>query len=758
MRKLIVPEHNNESYQWVAQTQQMLARGDWRIRHIAYDNAPAGREVLTPSPYRWWLGIVAAFNRIFGGYNSGQSIERAAVFSDPVLHLLLLAGATIYTARAFGTFPASLGAIALAALFPLGGTFLPGQPNDGTLAVICAIWSVLPLLAAFGGRPGTSAGSVDEDHKGVARGFVAAGIAGGLGLWVAVARQAPILVGIALGAALATTLTRRDNPQDFGARWRQWALAGSVTSLLGYLLEYFPGHLAGLRLEQVHPLYSLAWLGLGELLARFGDWMRQGRTAVNLRSAGVTALALLAVVAVPVLLLTKGADAFVADKVASTRLTNLAGSPIAPSFGNWIVRDGLKFTAVATILPALLLFPAGWLLFRSYTGASHRAMIALAAGPVLVALAVASVELRWWNLVDGTLLGLLIAIGAAASTQFKSLAGRAAWFGGATALLVPGLVLFLKPLPASVRETVNEGDVISLLERDLSCWLANRQAGESAVVLAPPNLSVSFYFHGGLSALGTPYWENKEGFMAAIRIAGATSPDEAHAVAEGRKLKYIVIPSWDGFLDEFAKMGSNQPEHSLAAMLHRWLPPRWLRPVAYRVPTVAGFEGQSVAVFEVVEIQDNATALSRLGEYFVEMEMSAQAYAVGQTLERLFPGDLGVAAARAHAQHAAGDAAGFAATLEEIQTLIANGDDQLLPWERRVSLAIVLVEGKRYEAARTQVKHCLDEIDEERLRSLGSIPLYRLQVMAKGFNLQIEDPRLQALAKKLLPAEMRQDL
>src|SRR4051812_16425205 len=49
LRKLIAPEHNNSSYQWIAQTQQMLARSEWRVRHVDYDNAPVGREVRSTS-------------------------------------------------------------------------------------------------------------------------------------------------------------------------------------------------------------------------------------------------------------------------------------------------------------------------------------------------------------------------------------------------------------------------------------------------------------------------------------------------------------------------------------------------------------------------------------------------------------------------------------------------------------------------------------------------------------------------------------
>ncbi len=763
LRRLIAPEHNNESYQWLAQTQQMIAQGDWRLRHVDYDNAPAGREVLSASPYRWWLGLMAWFDHLTSGRPMGLAVEHAALFADPVLHLLLLISVAVFTARQFGSIPASLLSVGLVTLFPLGGTFLPGQPNDGAMVAMCALWSVLPLLAGIGGRS-TETKNPDETRANASRCFVVAGIAGGLGLWISVARQIPILAGIAVGAILATALTRRAAGENAGsapemsAAWRSWALAGAITSFAAYLIEYFPGHLAGVRLEQLHPLYSLAWLGLGELLARISEQMQKKRPPLTYSGIGIMVLAVLAVAAIPTLLLTKGADAFVADKVASTRLTNLAGSPIAPDLLAWISRDGFTTALAATLLPALLLLLAGWLIWRKQTNPAGRAMLALALGPVAVALAMATTELRWWSVFDGVVVALLLGVTVVLQSQLKTAAGRAAYFGAVVLGLVPGLILFAAQVSATARENLNESDVVALLERDLSCWLANRKPGTRTVVLAPPNLTTSFYFHGGLAGLGTPYWENKEGFLAAIRIAGATSPDEAQAVAQGRQLNYIVIPSWDGFLDEYARMGSNQPDHSLAAMLHRWLPPRWLRPVAYHLPKVAGFEGQSVAVFEVVEVQDNATALSHLAEYFVEMEQLDQAVALNRTLERLFPGDLSVAAARAHVYHAANNPTGLAATLNEIQTLISNGEDQMMPWDRRVSLAIALVEGKRFDPAREQVKHCLEELDEEKLRSLTTVSLYRLQVMTKAFGLGIADPRLHELALKLLPAEMRNGL
>jgi hypothetical protein len=756
LRRLIAPEHNNDSYQWIAQTQQMLARGEWRVRHVDYDNAPLGREVISPSPYRWWLGFVAWLDHTLSGRPTGWAVERATLTADPLLQLLLLAGAVGFVARQFGGPAAALLAVGLATLFPFGGMFLPGQPADDGLVHAALLWSVLLLLAGINRRAGA----------GMRRYFLLSGIAGAFGLWLSVAKLLPMLAGLGLGALLSLAASRRD-PADSspGAKtwadaWRTWGLSGAIATLAAYLIEYFPSHLAGadFRLEEIHPLYGVAWLGLGELLAQLTALTQRGEKKWSLPTITRLALAIAVVAAVPILLVKGGGGPFVADHIASARLTNLAGSPVAGSTAAWITRDGFTRMIVATLLPVLLLIPAAWLLIRRRADPVRFALLAMATGPALVGLGVALFQIRWWNTFDTTLLALLPAIVGAGAVDLRATWSRALAVGGIIVGLAAGVAFLLPPLTTSARQTVTEGEVVSFVERDLAHWLANRKTDGAMVVLAPPNLTASLYFHGGVAGLGTPYWENKDGFTAAMRIAGATSPDEAQAVAQGRKLTYIVVPSWDGFLDEYARIGSNQPEHTLVTMLHRWLPPRWLRPVPYHLPDTAGFEGQSVALFKVVDVQDNATALSYLAEYFSEMGMADQAAAVGRTIERLFPGDLSVDVARAQVAKTLGDKAGFSRAFEEIQSLVAQGDAQLLPWDRRVALAIVLAEGRKFDLAREQVQQCLAEVDADRLRSLTTTSLYRLMAMSKKFNLPIADPASRQVALQLLPAEMRAGL
>jgi hypothetical protein len=170
---------------------------------------------------------------------------------------------------------------------------------------------------------------------------------------------------------------------------------------------------------------------------------------------------------------------------------------------------------------------------------------------------------------------------------------------------------------------------------------------------------------------------------------------------------------------------------------------------------VSGFEGQSVLIYEIVDLQDNATALSRLAEYFIEMRLMEQASAVGRALEQSFPFDLTALIARAQVVMARSDAGDVAALVDALQPHLARGDEQELPWDRRVSLALVLAQARQFAAAREQVLGCLADVDEPRLRSLTTFSLYRLQVLLEALEMQIDEPPLRELARDLLPVELR---
>ncbi len=747
--RLIVPQHNNESYQWLMQTRLMLERGEWRMRQVDYDNAPLGRVTHAPAPYRWWLGLMARCAQTVFGHSLALSVEQAALYGDPLLHLLSLVAVVVFTAWQFGIFPSVLLAVGLVTIFPLAGGFLPGAPDHHGFAWICALESMLLLLAAFGAKTAVANNFRSRQR----RWFFLAGQMGGLGFWINASSQIPLLLGIGLGALLSAALARKESKMNptvaaLGVPpWRAWGWGGAAMSLAAYVMEYFPSHL-GWQLEVNHPLYAGAWLGGTELLARAVDWLYGSRPNWKIRDKIRVGLALLAVAAVPLAMVRLDSRGLFTVNPLATRLTCLSDFA-APNLAAWVMQDGFTRLVAATTLPVLLIVPAVIILFRRRTIPRLGAAIAVALGPVLLALGLACFQLSGWSMCDGVLLVMLVAASAAAESE-NNWRNRSLWSVSLAAVVALGVFELIPEHREKAEESLDEVDVEGLVERDLAVWLAQRAGTAGAVVYAPPNVTATLAYHGGLRGVGTFSWENHDGLAAAVRLASATSPEEAQALVQRRGIAYLVIPSWDRMLDQYAQRGSLRAENSFMVALHRWALPSWLRPVPYTLPAIGGFEKQSVVVLEVVDEQEPSVAFSRLAEYFVETGQMDLATATRSGLQR-FTGDLGALTALALVEAGLGEKGDFASIFKILLTNFNPESAAVLPWERRVNLAIVLAHGKRFDLARTQVQYCLLGLDEIRLRSLTTAALFRLQLLAKKFGLEISDPRLQELAIELLP-------
>jgi hypothetical protein len=109
-------------------------------------------------------------------------------------------------------------------------------------------------------------------------------------------------------------------------------------------------------------------------------------------------------------------------------------------------------------------------------------------------------------------------------------------------------------------------------------------------------------------------------------------------------------------------------------------------------------------------------------------------------------------------QSAQGDAAATGQTVDDLLGRLSNGGDRYLPWDRRVSLAVVLARAQRFGQSRDQVRRCVADATEPRLRSLSTGSLYDLLVLAKSFRVDFADPGLRDLALDLLPGDLRNSL
>jgi hypothetical protein len=441
-------------------------------------------------------------------------------------------------------------------------------------------------------------------------------------------------------------------------------------------------------------------------------------------------------------------------ELPTMRLSLLPDGPAAPTLWAWLLQNGFTAAAWATALPLLFIIPAAVLLWPRMADASRRVPIALALGPVLAALGFAFRQISWWNGVDASLIALAVAAAAAlgASPRPRLVAALAAAL--AAVALLPGAVQLWPSADAHIGEGLSETEVVGLVERDMAYWLQSHVGQGQAVVVAPPNQTTTLYYYGGIKGLATLGWEDRDGFQSAVRILSATTPEEAQELIGLHGVTHLIIPSWDPFMDAYAQIGSGQVGGTFLDRLHQWNLPRWIKPVPYLVPTIAGFEGQSAIVLEVVDEQDDATALSRIAEYFVDMGQLELATKAAGGLRR-FPADLGALLARAQVQTATSDNEEFTRTVDLLIRRISAGADRDLQWDQRVGLAIVLAQAHHVELARPQLKQCLGEVDADKLRSLSTTLLYRFQVLSKALNLGIQSPSLRALSLNLLPPDLR---
>ncbi len=295
----------------------------------------------------------------------------------------------------------------------------------------------------------------------------------------------------------------------------------------------------------------------------------------------------------------------------------------------------------------------------------------------------------------------------------------------------------------------------ALLEREAAHWLARRAGEEGAIVLAPPRLSVSLFFHGGLQVLGTPYRDNEDGFRGAMRLASAPAADEAQALVRQRQLTHVLIPSWDGFLDDYARLGAAQPEGSLIGILHRWLPPRWLRPVPYYLPNLPELANDRLVVFEVTEVQEPAASLSRLADYFVDMAQPDLAGRAARALTVQFPQELTAAIARARAHALRREPALLQEALAQVGRELEEGTDELLAWDRRVNLCLLLADTGQDDLARVQADLLLAAMTERDLRSLPAPALFRFLTLCRALGLEPGDPAWMEKVRRWLPPQLR---
>ncbi len=233
-----------------------------------------------------------------------------------------------------------------------------------------------------------------------------------------------------------------------------------------YLVEYSPNGMADWELRIIHPLYGVAWLGLGLALSLLTNAIQRAIRAWTLRNWGLMAFSLVTVAALPVAMWKLDSKGFLAAEFALLRLAKVSGSDVSASLLAWMIHDGITAKICATLLPALLVLPARWLIIRKSTTPWGRASVALALGPVLVAVGQAAWRVGEWSTADASLLGLLV---ATTSHSSPSRVAHYVWPASVAVVLALGIS---RLLPSAQTGTLTNAELLRLAEHDLAQWMA----------------------------------------------------------------------------------------------------------------------------------------------------------------------------------------------------------------------------------------------------------------------------------------------
>ena len=588
------PAFAADAHVWVRHALALLEGKDFRLRHTTIDNAPAGREVHWNSAWAWCIAGAGKLHHLFTGYPIEASVEKATVWLNPTAQLLLTILLSAWATKRGGVILGVVVVIAMTLHDRMYEGFFPSYVDHHGLLMVAVLG--LMLGAVFMGAGWWKASAPDRpqvlpdspDKARTAAMFSA--FAGACGLWVSAASVIPpiALVGLAgLLANLAHGRAAQTQGVNFdGQVWRLWGRVGAVSSLVFYLLEYFPQHM-GMRLEANHPLHAIAWLGGGELIAQISErWLapRERRWA-DLQEMIWPALA---VCAVPVVVAIGGAKVFVILDPFMSRLHNDYIQEFLPLWRTFQGFDRDSIFQVAGIGSLPLIAGIATLTYRR--GETPIVLwFATFAGALLVAMAIW--QSRWLLNASAVLICLGLVVLVVWTAPLRPAARWAAAFAMVGVLFLPGGYLRYTGAAAQLRaKQVSPKDAASALNRDIAAVLRSSQPQGEMTVLTSPNSSTSVGYFGRFKTLGTLYWENGAGLKAAASILGAKSEAEAAKLIQAHKVTHIALIMEENFIEQYYKLLNPEAKPGEVRqcfgfrILYEKVVPQWLQMIPYSVP------------------------------------------------------------------------------------------------------------------------------------------------------------------------------
>lgn len=722
-RHFLGTRERGETYRWIATTQEFIATGFFGPRDYTWDTSPEGRPLLLPRLYAQYIAALASARHLLSGEPMPIAVEKAALWEPVLSHVVAFLCLVGLMWTRFG--PSSAG---LAGLFFASSPLIAAQFTSGALTARTGAL----LFAAY-----VLALNVPRRGKGeeTAWPYLRSSLSAGVSLWLDPAFGFTAIL-ISACAQLLESI-RSDQKRPFIT----WSVVGSALAGAGWIIDGAVWNPSAGELRYNHPLYAAAWLGIGLIAAGI-----QNARGANRRRAVAVAqcLAGLTLVGPLVYYQIKLHDpGWLYSGAALRRLTSLDETLVFNHLAEWFAAaSAAEICIIVLPLDAVIVASVFYLLKKDDDTSRSRFG---AATVVFAAIVLCSFfRVRW--LVVGSLLAPVL-YGYFLARHQKRL-NRVAGVAGVIVIAI--IALCGQRLPLSL-ERPNEtseaqrADLEAMIYRHCAHWLATHTVGQPATALASPSLSDSLIFHGGCHTLVSTAWESYPGQVAASRILSAPEFTEAEAVLESRKITHVLIPSWDQALPLFVQ---NKSADNFYTRLQRWVLPAYLRAIPYHPPQTVGYVDQKLPVFKMTAPQDEALALSRLAEYFAEMNRPEPAQLAARAAQQTFPDDPNVTLACATVYGQTGETSAFENALSKLSADTQAG--RVPPdWDRRVQRAIVFALGKRHDLAKPEVEACLENLNETSIPDLTPLQAHRLARLVKGYGLRFPDEHLASLLGNL---------
>jgi len=607
---------DNDSYMWVRMAKRMATNGEWRVRVTEVDNAPYGREVHWSSGFAWYLVLLGRLDRTFAGGEIDQAIERAAVWANPLLLLIVMFFAGLVVCARAGPQPAVFIMLGLMSSPQLFWTFYTGRPDHHGIISAAAMGTVLCLLMGGAGwvyRDKDPYGLQPASVHSARRWFVASAVLGAIGLWTSAVSMTVVLAICCISGMAVSLITPKKDHLSASAEpalWRLWGGVGAGLSLVFYLLEYAPNHMA-MRLEVNHPFYALAWLSGSELVCRVWK-LRRKMARLSPGEAIVLLLSLAGVAVLPLAVWMGGANWYTLRDPFMWRLHAFIDEflPYFRAVGDtpWVAlgKDFGLYLVMAVI--GLVLIP------RRTTSHSVRAALCFAGIPAALLGAMTCWQYRWSSLFAGVLLVFLVVCVQVVQANGLRAGRRSHLQPFVLALVVAQFVYFTTDeLSAAwnirTRRIYPKSLVRSAILRDVAQEIHKRAGTREVVVLSSPGETTQLCYWGDFTGIASFYWENVQGLEDAARIYTTASDEEARRLLRERGVTHIVLYLESNYVGEYmtALRGSFDEEALSEVFAWRLIQqptacPRWLLPLVYQMPfrEFHGFPG-GVLVFELAD-------------------------------------------------------------------------------------------------------------------------------------------------------------